>query len=288
MAEQGDLTVVVLAEPGPGRDACLRGVDGQTHTPRRVVTVTPADYPEALAEVTTSWVTVLPGGCELAPDWCRVVGPYLSAAELGCVGGSVIPIAGPDTSTRWFESRKPVARLSIMGYPRSHLADMPTEHRVEQAEFLAHANLATRTWIARRAAALGMNAACGDYGLATCFLTQRAGLRVVYDSDIRSALYRPLDRVAALLDPDGQSWSDSGKQRILALSVYPDRARALFMITASLLIGSRASPGAALGLAYIRNSRRRQRWMRTMAGKGSAIALLRCLPPPRVGEEHTG
>lgn len=288
MANRGDLTVIVLAEPGPRRDASVRSVDDQTHTPWRIITVTPSDYPEALAEVTTSWVTVLPGGCELAPDWCRAVWPYLSAAQLGCVGGSVMRITGPDTSAGWFEVGEQVSRLSITGYPSSHLEDMPAEHRVEQAEFLAHANLVTRAWIARRTAAVGMDPACGDYGLATSFLAKRAGLQVVYDSHIRSALYHPLDRITALLDPDGRSWFDSGKQRILALSLYPDRARALFMITGSFLIGSRASPGAALGLAYIWNSRRRQRWMRMMAGKGSAIALLRCPPPPRVGEGHTG
>ena len=209
---------------------------------------------------------------DLAPDWHARVSGYLQREDVGCVGGSVIHLWGSDTTAQWFDGGSPIAWRGLLGGFHSHLGDLPMEHRMGDVPFLAPPGLATRTCIARRAVAIGIEPSGSDYGIAASFLARGAGLRILYDSRIRAASHHPPAVPGRDSDPDGLDWYAAGRTRVLTLALNPSPVRRTIDMTFSIAVGSRESLGVILGAACLKRHERRLRWTRTVSGKLAGAA----------------
>ncbi len=279
--EQGrcaDLTVVVPSAYRPGHlERCLAALCAQSLPPAGVVAVLRVDdeagraacarrpnvrvqtvseegvIPALRAGVraaVTGWVAFMDDDAEPAPDWCERLCGHMDDPTVGCIGGPIVNFVAARSTSRWFTSKEPVARLSWRGPAVSHLHDRPDEHRVEDVDFLPGSNMALRRELALEADHGRAPGLAPNHELEWCLTVKDAGLRVLYDSAVRVAHYSA-DRVGAPDRADKAAYAYAFAYMLThAMLRHGGPARSVLFLASDWVLGRKVCPGAALAPLY--------------------------------------
>jgi hypothetical protein len=106
-----DVTVIAVADDPLLRGRTVGALEAQGCGPPPLLQTRWADLGEAIAEVSSAWVAILPDGAQPSPDWASVLDHHLSVPDVGCVGGRVLEFDGVDRLA-WQDP------LEVLRYPR--------------------------------------------------------------------------------------------------------------------------------------------------------------------------
>ena len=256
-----DLTFVIVGEDERACAATLESLDWQTLAPAPPLTATPSDFRRVLGEVESEWVSILPEGVQLGPDWLARALDLLGAPGVGAVGGCTLELHGAQTSAVWFEAPTRVTSVDFWGRCRSRLGDLPHEPLHSSALFLRWDNMACRTALLRKVLRASDDPTRARHATVACAEVIRHGLEVVYDSGLRAA---------RAMGVAGLTREDSGldtSQEIVELAGLSGWCRSKRAVASSILVGTRRSPGLLMGVAYAWWPKRRDRWRAFVGGK---------------------
>jgi len=260
-----DLTVVVVADDASQRRRTMDALAVQSDAPALLCETTWAELASAVDAVSSTWVAILPDGAEPSPVWISLLDSHLSSPGMGCVGGRVLRLNGPEVNPQWFGGEPNLAKIDWLGRIRSKFCDIPDTPRVSPATFLRLEGIAMRTRDVLPQALESIEHWTG-FEMAACFRAREMGTAVLFDSELivcATTGHGPQTPAPE----DVHAWFNYGCGEIQILRHYPRRAVAVWLTVGSLLLGSRVSPGALLWPLYLTKSSRRSRWRAIMRGK---------------------
>ncbi len=269
-----EIIVVLRPDDRESRDLC----EARTaSSPIRVVEVDQPGVAAALrlgvASCRAGWVSFMDDDAEPAPDWTSLLRRHLSDSSVGCVGGSVINCLGARTRSGWFERTEPVTRVGVFGRVSSHLTDQPVDHRIEDVEFLLGSNLTMRTSVARVVTLGNATGMAAGEELEWCLTARNAGLRVLYDSDLRVAHY-PAPRNGAPARDDRAAYArDFAYMQSYIFVRHFSLVRAASFFAYSFLVGRKCAPGVLPWPLYaLRGQVGMAEWQGAMSGRLRGLA----------------
>jgi hypothetical protein len=142
--------------------------------------------------------------------------------------------------------------------------------------FVSWDNMVCRTAILREAVAVDPDALAGEYATLPCALARKLRLDVLFDSELRSVRScAPLRPETERAESGPDAWRLEGRREMLRRVSTLRGPRLVASVLRDLVIGTRHSPGIALGVAFAWWPTRRARWLANVAGKWEGLGALR-------------
>jgi hypothetical protein len=284
-AAPDDLALVVVGSDRRAIFETLESIMWQTQPLPRVVRCTAPNLKRALDSIGTAWVSVLPQGTQLDPNWLAVVRELALDPECGAFGGRTLEMRGPQTSASWFEVPAPITAVDALGRYRSLLEDIPDHPTSEPCLFLRWDNMVCRTAIIRDALEIADDVTIARHAVRACSLAAHRGLGVLYDSRLRST------RAVESAETSLLELHRNAGQEVFELASLPSWFRAARATATAILVGDRIAPGLLLGFAYVWWPKRRARWRFAVGGKlqglGRVIVPTRSRDSKHFGDDGT-
>lgn len=265
-----DLTFVVVgADEHAVSETCASITRQQVLAPA-VVCTTAEGLKGAVTGIRTEWVSILPQGAQLSPDWLDCLGRTAPCNRLGAVGGRTLELCGAQTNAVWFDAPSAIVSVDALGRCHSRLTDVPSRPMSAASLFLRWDNMICRTEFVQEALGTEDDVSKAVHAVVPCALAIRRGLDVTYDSQLRCArqLGEDVGRMASRGDVE---WRRIASQQVFELAQLPSRFMALRVVVSSVIIGTRQLPGLPLGVAYVWSRPRRRRWWACVRGKVSGL-----------------
>jgi len=266
-----DLTILVVGSDRAAVSATLESVMWQTEAVASVAQCSPSGLKDALADVQTEWLCILPQGSQVDPLWVSRAKELLLREGIGAVGGHTLEMRGARTLGGWFDSPSAVTFVDWLGRCHSRLEDVPSKPMSGSALFLRWDNMACRTEIVREALSRSDDVIVARHATAPCAIAIRQGLQVQYNSELRCARQVQDGADSMLAEPAAEVWYRIAAEEAFELANLPRRSLAARAVISSVLLGTRQSPGLFLGFAYAWWPLRRQRWWAFFRGKCAGI-----------------
>jgi hypothetical protein len=260
-----DVTVIAVADDPLLRGRTVDAMEAQVCSPPLLLQTCWADLGEAMAEVSSAWVAILPDGAQPSPDWASVLDTHLSDPDAGCVGGRVLEFDGVAMVAGWFCDRPTLAWIDWLGRIHSRFCDIPDTPQIRSAEFLRLEGVVVPTQSIAIPVLDGFQR-WTRFEMDACFKAHELGRAVIFDSSlVVCAPWREAHRLPA--PSDAEAWERFGSGEIAVLRRHPRRLLGVWLTGYSLLIGSRVSPGILLWPFHAMASSRRSRWSAVIRGK---------------------
>lgn len=285
-AAQPALTLVVVGFDRLAVSETFESLMWQSEPLPKVTHTSAQGLKQALDEVATEWISVLPEGVQLSPRWLSFVNEFLARSDVGAVGGRTLELRGCQTEAAWFEAQAKVTSVDILGRCHSQLEDLPSCRVSASALFLRWDNMVCRTEFVREALEIEDDVVAALHAVRPCAIAIRGGLEVVYDSEIRCSRRVPPGDEPSSSQARPDTRRRMANQEIFELAGLPRRSVALWAVVSSTLVGTRRSPGLLLGVAYAWWPERRRRWQAFMSGKMSG--LRRVIRPGSASDKTAG